>query len=316
MEQSVLVYISPNNVCFYYEGWRNGKKGAIAQLKHGEFHFVEQVKNGSFIDDVYPNQPEKNPVVAVGITAYWLQYKRNTNPWLKALTKYENNYIPQDIREQFEEYTVMRFEEFHEIHRDDIRTLHWNWEEEFLTRYIITHEKMLNKQSEKLFDYISDDDIKIIRLLMDEYIAFLQSASSKCNCSEQAENNKFTIVKRPVGRPSALPFENYLLPDAPSNLMKVLEEVLKDLTGKKAFTIILAITGVYINEPETTSVCNRFASVKQTSYDDAKNRHKGINKYTGNPSQIPQSELDNVLTDIKKRLNLLDNKNTQDNASK
>ena len=43
MEHSVLDKISGNSIRFYYEGWRNGKKGAIS-LIGGGFRFIEMTR--------------------------------------------------------------------------------------------------------------------------------------------------------------------------------------------------------------------------------------------------------------------------------
>lgn len=177
MEQSVLDKIPANNLCYYYEGWRNGKKGGFVQ-KHGIYRFQEQQRNKGGILDRVSSKDEDDPVVAVGIVAYWLMFNSRMNIVLKRLTLYKNG-IPQDIREQFDNYTRERFNQFRELNRDNPDTSEWNWDYEFYSKYIIPHEIKLNKQSEALFDYISDADIELVRKVMNNYIKYLKRVRKK-----------------------------------------------------------------------------------------------------------------------------------------
>ena len=97
---------------------------------------------------------------------------------IKRLTKY-NCEIPKDIREQFDNYTQIRFEQFKNEHRDDPDTWDWDWEYQFYAKAIIPHEIGFNKQSEALFDYISDSDIALVRAVMNNYIKYLKKCRSE-----------------------------------------------------------------------------------------------------------------------------------------
>ena len=192
MEKSVLDKITTNNWCYYYEGWRNGKKGGFVQ-KQGIYRFHEQVRNKSgHPDDVYDNE-EENPIVAIGIVAYWLIFNSRKEDVIKRLTSYRVE-IPKDIREQFENYTEVRFEQFKNDHRDDPLTWDWDWEYEFYTKYIIPHEMELNKISEALFDYISDSDINLVRAVMKNYIKYLK----KCRVEKGYRVSPELLVLRSV----------------------------------------------------------------------------------------------------------------------
>lgn len=172
MEESVLDKISPSTLRYYYEGWRNGKHGSICQ-QNGIYRFVEMARGKSgMLDDVNRNE-EDNPIVAKGIVAYWLQFNSRMDTVIKRLTKY-NCEIPKDIREQFENYTQIRFEQFRREHRDDPNTWDLDWDREFYANVIIPHEIAFNKQSEALFDYISDSDIILVRRVMNSYIKYLK----------------------------------------------------------------------------------------------------------------------------------------------
>ncbi len=192
MEESVLNYISPTEMRYYYEGWRNGKHGSICQ-RNGIYRFVEQAHGKSgILDDVKRNKDD-NPIVANGIVAYWLQFNSRMDTVIKRLTIYKNE-IPKDIREQFDNYTKISFEQFREKYRDDPNTWNWDWEYEFYTKYIIPHEMELNKISEALFDYISDSDINLVRAVMKNYIKYLK----KCRVEKGYRVSPELLVLRSI----------------------------------------------------------------------------------------------------------------------
>jgi len=172
MEGSVIDKISANNIRYYYEGWRNGKHGSICQT-NGIYRFVEMTRGKSGILDDVKRKEDDNPIVAKGIVSYWLQFNSRMDTVIKRLTKY-NCEIPKDIREQFANYTQIRFEQFRQEHRDDPNTWDWDWDREFYANVIIPHEIAFNKLSEALFDYISDSDIELVRGVMNSYIKYLK----------------------------------------------------------------------------------------------------------------------------------------------
>ncbi len=191
MEESVLNYISATEMRFYYEGWRNGKHGAICQ-QNGIYRFVEQVPGKTGVPDDVKRNKDDNPIVAIGIVAYWLQFNSRMDIVIKRLTKYRN--IPKDIREQFDNYTRIGFEQFKNEHRDDPDTWEWDWEYEFYTNYIIPHEIKLNKMSETLFNYISDSDIALVKAVMKNYIKYLK----KCRAEKGYRVSPELLVLRAV----------------------------------------------------------------------------------------------------------------------
>ena len=192
MEESVLNYITASEMRYYYEGWRNGKHGAICQWD-GIYRFVEQARGKSgVLDDVKRNKDD-NPIVAIGIVAYWLQFNSRMDTVIKRLTKYKGE-IPKDIREQFESYTQIRFEQFKKEHRDDPDTWDWDWDYEFYANVIIPHEIGFNKQSKALFDYISDSDIALVRAVMNKYIKYLK----KCRADKGYRVSPELLVLRAV----------------------------------------------------------------------------------------------------------------------
>lgn len=140
----------------------------------------------------------------------------------------------------------------------------------------------------------------------EEESLYYKESSSKADNHSSPETTEYltqhTIIKNSKGRPKAKPFEEYLKEGAPEGLMAILEELLKNKTGKDAARVIIAITDLWIDEPETQSICRRFPSVKHSSYDEAKNKHYGFGKYNNNAKPFSKSELENVRNIIKEKL--------------
>lgn len=160
---------------FCYDGWRNGKTGSISNIK-GDFvyRFIEMDRDhNGHLYEIHRNN-EDNPVVIQGIVGWWLHYKKNSEPLIEPFRR--GRVEPLAIKEMFDVYTQKRYEQFKDQHRDNPDTLFWNWDLEFYARHIIPFEKSLNKTTEALFDYISDDDISLVRNVMDTYILYLEES--------------------------------------------------------------------------------------------------------------------------------------------
>ena len=101
-------------------------------------------------------------------------------------------------------------------------------------------------------------------------------------------------------------FEDFVHKNAPANLMPILEELMDGASGRKALTIILSITGVYIDEPTNRSICKRFNTVGETAYGEAKARHEGTTygkkDFSMKPQPISEAELNNMRESIKEKL--------------
>lgn len=175
MVESVLDKITQgcNTECSF-DGWANGKMGAIADLK-GEgifcFHeaYYDQDKNLQWVDEKGDNAP----VLAVGIVAYWLQHRKNNDPISRLyLTKTKESF---DIRTQFDRYTQIRYDQFRAQHKDNPDAWNWNWDCEFYGKYIIPYEMRWNMCSEALFEYITKSDVQTVRSVMNNYIVYLKT---------------------------------------------------------------------------------------------------------------------------------------------
>ena len=269
----------PSHFFCYLRGcWANGKEGAITDSSgHGVYRFFPIVKdaNGNRIDaEIDFDDYVTNPVVATGIIGYWLHYRKNNN----RLTSYTT------WKKESERKNTLK------IFSEEVTSSGWrrNLEKEFYTDFIIRNEEPLNEQTEALMEYITPADRKVVREVMSEYMLFLEekrkaympTTEEKSDMGNNETNNAESVSSpqnkhsRRRGRPSKV-FEDFMHKDAPSELMSVLEEMMNGADGKTALTIILSITGVYIDEPTVKSVCDRFNTVGQTAYGQAKARHEG-----------------------------------------
>lgn len=239
MAESVIDKISASSLRFYFEGWRNGKHGAICQWD-GIYRFVEQARGKSgVLDDVKRNKDD-NPIVAIGIVAYWLQFNSRMDTVIKRLTRYRTE-IPKDIKEQFENYTKEQFKQFRAEHRDDPLTWDWDWEYQFYAKAIIPQEIGFNKQSEALFDYISDSDIALVRAVMNNYIKYLK----KCRSDKGYRVSPELLVLRAVDSQDDTKYED--LEDYEVN-------TILDKLEKEGFIMVAWIEG---HKPEGTRILDK-----------------------------------------------------------
>ena len=174
--KSYIDDIPPVNI-YNYVLWRNGQDGAIVDNNNdGVYRFVESKRNGVGEPIYYDFDINEIPTLAVGILAFWLKHRKNGNRLLEVFAKRQREV--EDFKELFTWYTELRFDQFKDNNKKDPDSWDWDWSYEFYTRYIIPHEIHLNKESEALFDYISDDDISYAKSIMKNYIAYLKKTRS------------------------------------------------------------------------------------------------------------------------------------------
>ena len=269
MEQSVLDKITTNNWCYYYEGWRNGKKGGFVQ-KQGIYRFHEKVrdKSGNLVD--VHDKEEDNPIVAIGIVAYWLFFNSRKDAVIKRLTSYRVE-IPKDMKEQFENYTKVRFEQFKDEHRDDPNTWDWDWDYQFYAKVIIPHEIGFNKKSEALFKYISDSDIVLVRAVMNNYIKYLK----KCRAEKGYRVSPELLVLRAVDSQDDTKYEDLEDYEVNAILEKLKEEGYIDVYWVNKHTpwvtTLLDKGRAYLKQlEEGSSVVGTKHSVREITWEEEK----------------------------------------------
>lgn len=193
---SLLDQIS-QQVEIYREDWRNGKKGAICDIKcNGVFRFIEMYRGENGMLNYRNPNHENDPIVCVGIAAHWLIHRKSaSNILLKLTPKGTTQKFGEGVRQMYENYTEMRFNQFKDMLNDNADT--WDWEEDDWKKYfflfIIQKEKHLNEMSEPLFDYISESDAQKIRPVMENYIKYLEKCRDKILALQEDE-----IIRRLV----------------------------------------------------------------------------------------------------------------------
>ena len=177
MEKSVLDKISKLDI-IYYNGWRNGKKGHITDLLcNGIYRFFEEKEDVVGWERLDHQKKEDNPIVCVGIAAYWLSNRNG----------------PETVRQMYKNYTEKKFELFKFALKNDAQA--WDWEDDDWRKLFYLkaaeRESFLNKKSEALFDYITEYDALKIRPVMENYIKYL----NKCLAAYQALSTDEDMVE-------------------------------------------------------------------------------------------------------------------------
>ena len=162
-----------NVVVFVNSTWANGKTGSITDSEgNGVFRFFE-MKPGKFNTEVVSEKPEDNPIVATGIVAYCLHNRKFKNILFKKLRL--SSFLPQSIKQQFNEYTEGLFEKYREEREQEPDSWRCNIEAEFYTNYILPHTISRNDESKALFEYLTPKDCQYIQNLMNEYVLYLET---------------------------------------------------------------------------------------------------------------------------------------------
>ena len=183
MEYNALDQIS-QRVEIIFEGWHNGKKGAICDEKgNGIFRFIETYRGENGMWNYRHLELEDNPIVCVGIAGQWLIRRRSGSNLLNKLTQLGAHLdSKENVREMYKDYTEMRFRQYKYNLKDDPHMWDWeddDWKRAFYCDYIIPHETKLNRISKSLLEFLSEDDGKLVRLVMDNYIEYLEKCKEE-----------------------------------------------------------------------------------------------------------------------------------------
>lgn len=239
MTHCFLDQIQQAKQIFYINSWDNNSYGAITDF-YGEcvYRFFEQRR------DVYGNchrvieRVKDNPIVATGIIGYWLHFRDCHDP----IASYgsPNKEYPQDIRQQFDEYTKDKLNQFKQI--EGKKPYSWRpgiVERIFYTEFIIPNEKRLNKQTAALFNYISKEDQKEAKEIMKEYISYLNEKKKEYEESDEKSTHNKNGDKRDIDTEKlSQNFNTRLNKKYIPRLKKVLEA---DLSDKQFAGIALLI---------------------------------------------------------------------------
>ncbi len=193
-----LLDMIPQESHFYYYfrgSWTNGKEGSITDSNgHGVYRFYPLIRdeNGNRIDaEIDFDDYDTNPVVAIGIVAYWLHYRKN-NDRLASYTTWSKDEERKNTLKIFNDYTEDKLKQY--VEREQYSPSSWrrDLEMEFYTDFIIRNEEPLNEQSKALFEYITKDDRKLVEEVIEEYMKYLKIKKAEYKKKKPRMNNELT----------------------------------------------------------------------------------------------------------------------------
>lgn len=158
--------------------WANGKNGAISDIDSNcILRFLEINSKKTHYKYKEQERKEKSPILASGIVAWWLLYRR---------TK-----VVSDI---FEEYYQMRFKQYKDKREKEANSWKCNLEEEFLFNHCLTREQDCVNTSQAIFNYVSEKDGKQIQDIINNYFAFIENKKLLiCNKEHMDSEKKLSL---------------------------------------------------------------------------------------------------------------------------
>lgn len=162
MTESLLDIISvSNNNIHITDRWSNGLTGAIVDIQGDyTYRFVDYIVSGDSIRQKYNTDEQKMccPIVACGIVGYWLRNKDKLN-----------------IKTIFSSYYDYREKQYECAHESEPDAWNRNLYLEFASKTHIREEKLLIKQSEAIFAFLTESDIQRIILITTNYLKFARA---------------------------------------------------------------------------------------------------------------------------------------------
>ena len=161
MTNTLLNKISKHsNDTIISRNWLTGQTGGIVDLK-GDciFRFIDYDTEGELrIKHTTEESKLSCPVVACGFVGYWLHRKDS-----------------EGTKTIFDGYYELRLKEYEKAHECDEDAWERDFKKEFVCRHHIPTEKKWIKASEALFPYITENDRKKVRSIMDNYLKYARS---------------------------------------------------------------------------------------------------------------------------------------------
>ncbi len=159
------IYKPGVNHCFRI--WANGRKGSIYDIEDNcVLRFIELTSDGTYYKYKEEDWKEKSPILASGIVAWWLLYRRS-----------------KSVYDIFESYYHMRLAQYKVQREKEPDSWKSDIEEEFLNKEWLVIEKKCVKTSQALFDFISKKDVNDIQSVINNYWSFVEHTklTSKVN---------------------------------------------------------------------------------------------------------------------------------------
>lgn len=154
--------------------WANGKNGAISDIDSNcILRFLETNSEQTHYKYKEQERKEKSPIVASGIVAWWLLYRRT-----------------KAVSEIFEDYYQMRFKQYKDKREKEADSWKCNLEEEFLFNHWLPQEQTCVKTSQAIFNYVSKEDGKQIQNVINNYWAFIENKKLQIHITEQMDSEE------------------------------------------------------------------------------------------------------------------------------
>lgn len=170
-DEDLIDKLSPTPQSRYIYRWNNGRVGAIFPSEDGHILDFREYKLYDGPDDTlnYPKglRPVKDgdegndeckELLAAGIVAYYL-YMRNKKD-------------PKDI---FTEYLDDAIKVFRILRDAEMRAWDPEYKKDFSYSEHFKREKILIRVSSKLFEFLSEEEVNNIKIMTDNYLAFVKS---------------------------------------------------------------------------------------------------------------------------------------------
>ena len=162
MNKTLLNKISVSNRQTHItDQWANDLTGAIIDIQGNYvYRFVDYLDFGESVREKYHSDEEKLSckIVACGIVGYWI-----------------HNHDKQGIKNLFESYFSWQFKQYEQAHECDDDAWERDFKEEFLKKVHTREEKQRIKDSEAIFEDLTDEDKKRIQGITSSYLKFVRA---------------------------------------------------------------------------------------------------------------------------------------------
>lgn len=149
------IYKPGVNHCFRL--WANGKYGSIYDLENNcVLRFIE-VPDGTHYKYKEEDWKQKSPILASGIVVWWLLYRRS-----------------KSVLDIYESYCQMRMAQYKARREKDADSWKCDIEDEFFNKEWLDIERKCVYESQALFGFVSEQDGKEIRDIINNYWSFIK----------------------------------------------------------------------------------------------------------------------------------------------
>lgn len=252
--------------------WYNGEFGAM---------LLNVIKDDIQCDDVYfgfANMEGENGVrnfrifetrgftggrpVLFGIAAYWIIHRSDS------------------IKKTFEEYLSKKRKAYCRFHEKDANSWKRELEQEFYFDYIISKEIEMNQMSEEVFEYLSPEDNKKLKDVMDNFIEYISMKRQKLDTSKGTYKNIDHTKDKQTLSASKTFAALVPKPEKADMILKRLHELVKGKVQPKDITMPIraAIDAGAISRPSWGKFCKEFGFNEDSSWKSAYSNYTNPNK--------------------------------------